>query len=209
MNPLITELIKIYLMGNFLFGILWLAAALVLSSGSVDDPLERIFVHTVRAIFAALLVAHLLVNLAIIFKNVPQRLPEHRIGDGVCDFTGETAAVGLFRVHQGIRYIGGQPVSSVYEYRVRSLENPQKDKLIAEYAQQAEWLAYLDRERAASDWLAKFGMLTSSVMFLIFGLFANRIKKYLASPAGIPPINPPVPLEKEKHPINSRDESES
>jgi hypothetical protein len=166
----------LYLAYNFAFGLLWFLLALWISQAAPSSSMEKWMVGSGKTILFALLIANVLINTVLLTRDIPPKMHAYVVGDGLCDYTGEPAALGLFEVVKGNTYVDGQQQQFI-NYDVRALSDLQNEKLVTEYASRLDWLAILDMERMSNGWLIKTVILVVSIALLIIAAVFNGIFK--------------------------------
>ncbi len=170
------EVWGIYLAGNFFFSLLWFLLALWISRAAPSGTGEKRMVLSEKIILFALLVANVLINIALLTRDIPPKMPAYVVGDGLCDYTGKPAMLGLFEVVMGNIYVDNKQ-EHLINYEVRALSDLRNDTLVTEYTSRLEWLAILDKERMSNGWLLKTVILVASIGLLIIAAAFNGVFK--------------------------------
>jgi hypothetical protein len=165
-----------YLAGNFFFGLLWFLLALWISRAAPSGAGDKFFVRAGKIILFTLLIVSVLINVVLLTRNIPPRMNGYVLGDGLCDYTGKPASLGLFEVVRGDVYVDGQQ-QHLISYEVRPLSDLRNDTLVTEYSSGLEWLAILDKERMSNGWLIKTVILVASIGFLVIAASFNGVFK--------------------------------
>jgi hypothetical protein len=164
----------IYLVYNFAFSLLLFLLAIWISRTAPSSSAQKSLVVSGKSIILALLIINILTNIVLLTRNIPPRLQANVVGDGLCDYTGRPATLGLFEVIRGTTYVDGQQQRFI-SYDVRAITDIRNDKLVTEYAPSLEWLAILDKERMSNGWLIKTVILVGSIALLIIAAAFNGV----------------------------------
>ena len=165
---------EFYLAGNFFFGLLWFLLALWISRAAPSSTSIKAMVLSGKIVLFAMLIASVLINIALLTRDIPPKMHAYVLGDGLCDYTGKPAALGLFEVVRGDIYVDGQK-ERLISFEVRALSDLRNDTLVTEYASPLEWLAILDKERLSNGWLIKTVILVASIGLLIIAAVFNGL----------------------------------
>jgi hypothetical protein len=168
------EVWGLYLTGNIFFGLAWFLLAVWISRAAPDSSLEKALVVSGKALLFTLLIVNMLLDIAIFTRNIPPKTEGYIVGDGLCDYTREPAALGLFEVVRGEIYMDGQQQFFI-GFEVRAVSDLRNDKLVTEYAARLKWLAILDKERMSNGWLIKTLILVASTTLLIIAAIINGV----------------------------------
>ncbi len=169
------EIWGFYLAGNFFFGLLWFLLALWISRAAPSGASDKSLVLSGKIILFTLLIVSVLINVVLLTRNIPPKMNGYVVGDGLSDYTGKPAALGLFEVVRGDIFVDGQ--QHLISYEVRPLSDLRNDPLVSEYSSSLQWLAILDKERLSNGWLIKTVILVASIGLLIIAAAFNGVFK--------------------------------
>ena len=176
----VMSILKAYLSGNIFLGVICFILILWLSFNS-EAGWGRGLTRIAKLLLFAVLAINILANIALLTHDIPPRAAGYRVGDGLCDYSGQPASIGLIEHIRG-KYIEGGEALLFIEYEVRPLGDlgnnrlvygvrppgdERSDRLVDEYASRLEWLATLDMERMSNGWLIKSMILAVSIAFLV------------------------------------------
>jgi hypothetical protein len=159
------SILKAYLSGNIFLGIIGFILILWLSFNS-EEGWGRGLTRIAKLLLFAVLAINILANTALLTHDIPPRAGSYRVGDGLCDYSGQPASIGLFQHIRGKYFESGKALLLI-EYEVRPIGDLRSDTLVGEYAARLEWLATLDMERMSNGWLIKTTILVVSIAFLV------------------------------------------
>jgi hypothetical protein len=101
---------------------------------------------------------------------------EYQVGDGICDYSGKIAMMGLYKVNEGTRYIGGRFAGTVYSYNLCPLKEHCSGKLLSEYSDSKKLIGFLDHQRISTGGFAKLFSILFSTLSLILALSIPKFK---------------------------------